>query len=337
MDKYYVQIISSNKAKNDLDELMRLDGWKNVGSSADDSGKIKKFFIKLGVVLKAPFALGRGGVLLIQYPFKKYYVYLCRAAHMRGCKVITLIHDLGSFRRQKLTPAQEVARLSNSDYIIVHNPSMMKWLEEQGCRVPMGNLEIFDYLSETVAKSEIKLDETPRVVYAGGLGPRKNAFLYDMDKYINNFEMNVYGKGLDEEVAKNWKHIHYKGFMPSDELISTNNGHFGLVWDGDSMSSCSGNWGEYLKYNNPHKTSFYIRCHLPIIIWNKAALAPFVKEHNIGICVDSLQELDERIKNITPGEYKVMYDNILKMSKKLSEGYYFYKSTSEATDLLFNK
>lgn len=332
MNKCYIEIHSTNKAKNDIDILMNRAGYRNIGSSKRPSGKIGKFFIKLGIMLKIPFCLHKNEVLLIQYPFKKYYPYLCRIAHFRKCKVVTLIHDLGSFRRQKLTVSQEIKKLSHSDYIIVHNPSMKRWLEEQGCQVPMGCLEIFDYLSETKAVDHCPATSVPKVIYAGGLGPRKNAFLYQLDDHISSYELHVYGKGLDEKVAQNWKHIVYKGFMPSDELISTNRGHFGLVWDGDSISACDGNWGEYLQYNNPHKTSFYIRCHLPVIIWNKAALAPFIRENKIGICVDSLEELNQRFSSMKEEEYAEIRKNIIAMSDRLSEGYYFYKAMQAACE-----
>lgn len=335
MNKCYIQLQSNNKAKNDIDAIMQAAGYRNIGSPEKSTGKIAKFFVKLGVVLRVPFRLRKNEVLLIQYPFKKYYSFICRMAHWRNCKVVTLIHDLGSFRRQKLTVPQEIRRLSNSDYIIVHNPSMRQWLEEKGCKIPMGCLGIFDYLSATEASNgDLSVQPPFRVIYAGGLGPRKNAFLYELDPYISSYELNVYGKGLDEKVARNWKHIIYKGFMPSDELIATNRGHFGLVWDGDSISACSGNWGEYLQYNNPHKTSFYIRCHLPVIIWGKAALAPFIKENGIGICVDNLKELEDRLNALRPEEYAKMKKNIIAVSRQLAEGHYFTEAMKKAENTL---
>lgn len=330
MDRYYIRIHSTNKAKNDLDELMERSGWSNVGSRKCFSGRGDRFLTKLWVVLRLPFRLRRDGILLIQYPFKKYYTCLCRMAHFRRCKVVVLIHDLGSFRRRRLTVDHEIRRLNRSDYVIVHNPAMEEWLKKRGCRVPLGDLEIFDYLSVTRAVEEFPLSSLPKVIYAGALGPRKNAFLYELDGHISSYELEVYGKGLEERTAANWKHIFYKGFMPSDGLIASNRGHFGLVWDGDSLAACDGNWGEYLKYNNPHKTSFYIRCHLPVIIWSRAALAPFVRENRIGICVESLYELNRCLHSLGAEEYAEMRKNVIAMSERLSSGYYFYKAVEKA-------
>ena len=59
--------------------------------------------------------------------------------------------------------------------------------------------------------------------------------------------------------------------------------------------------GEYLQYNAPHKMSLYIRCGLPIIVWEKAGLAPFVKKNNVGICISSLTELEDILPKISAG------------------------------------
>ena len=70
--------------------------------------------------------------------------------HYRGAKVITLIHDLGSFRRKRLTVLQEIDRLQNSDYLITLNDSMSAWLQTKGSEVTKGELKISDYLSPAI-------------------------------------------------------------------------------------------------------------------------------------------------------------------------------------------
>ena len=54
------------------------------------------------------------------------------------------------------------------------------------------------------------------------------------------------------------QNVVYKGVYPPDQLPDKIQGGWGLIWDGSSLKGCQGNYGEYLKYNNPHKTSFYI-------------------------------------------------------------------------------
>ena len=167
-------------------------------------------------------------------------------------------------------------------------------------------------------------------MYAGQLARRKNSFLYEFGKQIHNFTVNVYGKGFNQSNAANPEKFVLKGFMQPNTLISCAEGDFGLVWDGDSIDCCNGNWGEYLLVNTPHKVSLYIRCGLPIIIWRKAAMAGFIEENGIGVCIDSLREINDIYKNLTQAEYNTMCDNVKHISELMSEGHYFSKAVSKS-------
>ena len=257
------------------------------------------------------------------------FSFICRMAHYRKAKVIVIIHDLGSFRRKKLTASQEIKRLSHADYIIAHNSKMKQWLIDKGCQIPIGELGIFDYLSESQTQTDSKVLLPYKIAYAGALNFRKNTFLYEIGAHIHPFSFYLYGNGFDLNRAKGKEHFQYMGFIPSDQLISTIQGDFGLVWDGLSIDACTGSFGDYLRYNNPHKTSLYIRCGLPIIIWEQAALAPFIKEHNIGICVDSLTEVAPVLASLTESEYKLKKENVLKLSSLLANGYFITQALSE--------
>ena len=108
--------------------------------------------------------------------------------------------------------------------------------------------------------------------------------------------------------------------MSDTQLISENICTFGLVWDGNSIDACEGAYGSYLKLNNPIKTSLYIRCHLPVIVWEQAAIAEVVKEKGIGVCVASLQDIDKIVAEITPEEYDKLEKNVIEWSKELKHG-----------------
>lgn len=363
---------SGNKAKTDIERIVARLGYANAGlRQATYKNPIVGFSHTFISVIKSLFTLSAGDVLLVQYPFKKYYSLICRMAHWKKAKVITLIHDLGSFRRKKLTVEEEIARLKGSDVLIVHNEKMKEWLLREGYGKPMVSLEIFDYLSDAVPAavpvpppaavpvplptavpasisavvaapiSAAVFDTAPdapkeapegvyNIVYAGALGYKKNSFLYKIDWTVHTWRLSLYGKGWAESYIHPKGYLDYKGFVPSERLIQTASGHFGLVWDGDSVSTCVGAFGEYLKYNNPHKTSLYIRCHLPIIIWEKAALATFVAENRIGFCINSLDELDSKLLALSPETYAEMKQNVIKISQRLSSGYYTIKAIEEA-------
>ena len=78
-------------------------------------------------------------------------------------------------------------------------------------------------------------------------------------------EYHIYGPNYTPE--KKCSRIVYQGEFSADELPAHLKGQFGLIWDGSSVNTCEGNFGEYLRYNNPHKISLYLACGLPVIIW----------------------------------------------------------------------
>ena len=122
---------AGGKAKTDIETIAREMGMVNIGlRQTVGSNKVVHFLRNLWGSVLAACRLRKDDVLLLQYPMKKYYVAMCKAAHGRGAKVVTIIHDLGSFRRKALTIEQEIGRLNQSDVVIVHNPTMRQWLVE---------------------------------------------------------------------------------------------------------------------------------------------------------------------------------------------------------------
>ena len=122
----------------------------------------------------------------------------------------------------------------------------------------------------------------------------------------------------------------YHGFIASDDFIAKAEADFGLVWDGDSFDECTGDWGEYLRINDPHKTSFYLRAGIPVIVWKEAAMAPFIEEENVGIAVDSLSQIESRLKGLSAEDYIKMRKAAMTMSQRLNEGYYIKEGLKAA-------
>lgn len=327
---------AGNKAKTDIERILSGSGYKNAGlAQTTHSNKITGFILTLAGVLKVFFTISAGDTVVVQYPFKKYYSFVCNIIHFRKGKVITVIHDLGAFRRKKLTIDKEIRRLNHTDILVVHNDNMQDWLQQQGYTKPMISLGIFDYLSASENEKTPLFDgQLTKVIYAGALSYRKNKYLYNLDDKISKWQFELYGGGFEENKIKNKKHFKYNGFIPSDQLIEQVDAHFGLIWEGESTSVCSGNFGEYLKLNNPHKASLYIRCNLPLIIWEEAALATFVSENKIGICIRSLEDLDVILPAISAEMYAEMKKNIKKINERISSGYYINKALSDAEKYL---
>ncbi|MDR0891341.1 MAG: galactofuranosyltransferase [Mediterranea sp.] len=322
---------AGNKAKADVEQLMQAQGFRNVGKRQTRyTHTLPAFFSTLLSVVKGVCCLRRGDLLVLQYPLKKYYTFVCNMAHLRGCKVVTLIHDLGSFRSKRLTIPQEIERLNHSDALIVHSEAMKEWLAQHGIRGKMEVLGLFDYLSESQpATSLTPTQGCPyRLLFVGVLSERHNGFLYKLAAAPHSYEMMLYGGGL--ETDKLQSPVNDMGFVPSDQLIATSQGDFGIVWYGMELEGGIGPLGEYLQYNAPHKLSLYLRCGLPVIIWDKAGQAPFVRQHDIGICVSSLAEVEGVLAKLTVDRYLEMKKNTLDISQKLSEGFFFSRALAQA-------
>ena len=319
--KYYIEIGTINKAKEDIDEICRREGFVNLTRKNFGSGGVGRFMTKMVSVCRILTTLHKGDILFLQYPMKKFYKMACTFAQCKGAKVVTIIHDLGAFRRHKLTPEQENRRLAKTDFLIVHNPTMRDYLLEHGFKGGIHCLQIFDYLSDKMASTYTKDTDTWQVVYAGNLGKWRNEFLYKLDQCIDGWEMDLYGKGF-EESENHCDRLHYHGFIASDDFISNVKADFGLVWDGDSIDACTGAWGEYLKINNPHKTSFYLRAGIPVIVWSQAAMAPFVRDNHLGLVVDTIEDIGRQLRTLTTDQYQQIRENAAAIALRLADGHY---------------
>lgn len=330
---------AGSKARMDIEHIMKCMGMTPIGQHHGVSkSRIHHFAVTLQNVRRAALRLRRGDVLVLQYP-AKYYSTICRIAHRKGVRVVTFIHDLDCFRVKRRSVEGEMRLMNLSDALIGCNPTVCRWLADngyvghnkRGIIVPM---HVFDFMSDAQCVDRRSVGITRKVVYAGQLAPRKNRFLYHFGSHIGHFAVNVYGRGFDKSRAAVPEKFDVKGFMRPDELISRVEGDFGLVWDGESVDSCVGDWGSYLALNTPHKISLYIRCGLPIIIWSGAAMAPFIEKQGIGICVDSLHEIDSVYEGLTPEEYGRMCGNVMTVARLMAEGHYFRTAIGEVLSQL---
>lgn len=322
---YYNLTTAGNKAKTDNEDTLKEMGAVNIGLRRTvNNSKILAFFLDLAGVIRACMLLRKGDTLFLQYPVKKYFSFLCKIANIKGAKTTCVIHDLGSFRRKKLSVEKEISRLSHCDYIIASNENMKEWLINHGMKKPVGALGLFDYRSATFNQhQDVNHQKSlPQVVYAGALSMRKNSFLIELTKSLSSWNLTIIGNKDGLQGLQENPHIKYKGFMPSEDFISQIDADFGLVWDGDSLDTCSGDYGKYLRWNSPHKVSFCLRAGLPIIIWKEAAVASIIEQEGIGIAINSLKELKDIFKNLSKEDLSRMKANVREMAQKLNEGYF---------------
>jgi glycosyltransferase involved in cell wall biosynthesis len=313
---------AGNKAKTDYEQILRDMGATNLGlETTFSTSQVVSFVRNLMGIIHMSSKVQKGDIIVLQYPVKKYFSLICRIAHRRGAKTIALIHDLGCMRRKKLTEQEEISRLMHADGVIATNAVMMQWLKEKGYTKTLDYLGLHDYLSDSVSRPPVQHSPL-KVVYAGTLALRKNAFLMDMAKQVGNYELVIYGKHKGLPRLQTRGHIKVNPFLSADTFIREVEGDFGLVWDGDSLDTCSGHFGEYLRWNTPHKVSFYIRAGLPMIVWRQSAVAPIVQQEGIGFCIDSIEELNTLLPSITPQQLSEMRQRVAIVSSRMAQGCY---------------
>mgnify|MGYP003624514614 CR=1 FL=1 len=332
---------AAGKAKTDCEITLQKIGFKNLGfkqSSIPNSaiGTIKNFFGISMALLRLPFK----SVICTQYPNNKFRKLILFVAKLKRCKIITIVHDVRCLKGRTKDIKKELSKIVCSDVIIVHNESMKHWFLEQGTKTPIVVLGIFDYISDEkpTQNKETTKKEKYNIAYAGGFGEGKNSYIFDFDILENSkYNLKLYGLGFDakkRKVSEENSVVFYQGAFPSDQIAYKIEADFGLVWDGISTEACSGDLGEYLKYNNPHKTSLYLLCGLPVIVWDKAAIAAFIVENNLGITVSNLKDLNAILERLTEEDYRTIKNNVLKVQEKVMKGQFVEMAVLKALEIL---
>lgn len=341
--KYYIvegiadgQYNASSKARTDVETIMKknnvskLTVGTKVGVEKSAFLKWKQYITYLSnyfVWIKTLSRLKCNDVVFIQYPLNNVTLFfdkIIKKFRKKGIIFITVIHDLNSLRflpkvngkfLYKRVCKEDRCILNEVNFIISHNDVMKKELMNLGNdERKIVTLELFDYLLNNDKIKSEKNKNLP-VIIAGNLSYEKAKYLYSLNKL--NTKFNLYGVGYNEYDNNN---IFYKGKYKPEELVDNLSGSFGLIWDGESIETCFGGYGEYLRYNNPHKASLYLTAGFPIIVWEDSAISEFVTSNGLGFSIKKLKDIDKIISKLSDEDYNKMLKNVKKISKKTING-----------------
>lgn len=331
---------AGNKARNDVEEIVKREGYQALVLSVDnwyEMSTLKAQLHKSKVFGQALAQLKQGDELLIQFPMLHHSFFTThhvKKAQKKGVKVHFIIHDLEALRYANLDTVplkhkirvqiQESGLLGAADGIIAHNPIMKSVLVNKGvAEDKIVSLGIFDYLIPNFQEKSGLTKDQP-IIVASNLAQEKAGYLYSLPEEP---AYNLYGVGFDESRALA-NETYFGSFLP-DELPAALEGGFGLVWDGDSAETCSGVFGEYLRYNNSHKASLYLAAGFPVVVWEESALAHFVIDKQCGLVVSSLSDLKENLDTLSEEQYKEMLENAKQIGSKLRQGQYLRTALSK--------
>ena len=331
---------AGNKARNDVEVIFNRLGYAPLKVRVDDWYKMNVLnaqIHKYRALLRAFKRLKKNDDIVIQFPLLHHSLFinsLLKSLKNRGVNIYLLIHDLETLRfvndktlplrmklRMKLTEGNTFHSVTG---IIAHNPIMKSVLVDKGvAEDKIVSLGIFDYLIPNF-QEKTGLTKNQPIIVAGNLAQEKAGYLYSLPEEP---AYNLYGVGFDESRALA-NETYFGSFLP-DELPAVLEGGFGLVWDGDSAETCSGVFGEYLRYNNSHKASLYLAAGFPVVVWEKSALAHFVIDKQCGLVVSSLSDLKENLDTLSEEQYKEMLENAKQIGSKLRQGQYLRTALSK--------
>lgn len=307
---------AGSKAVNDVNSILQRCGFQPLYFGFKiGCNKMIKLLSGIRQLLNILFTIRLHDLVFIQYPIyinKPLKELLYRILLCKRTKIILLVHDLPTYRGD-INDDQEEFILFKSDVVICHTPNMKEYLLEKGViedRIRI--LYLFDYLTNEVNLYQSTYSN--KIIYAGNLV--KSEFVPQLAE-LDKLQFLLYG--LPEVEFKDDSKVKYMGkFSPSD--ISGIIGDWGLVWDGPSLLSCEGRFGEYLRINSPHKVSLYIASEKPVIIWENSSLKDFIVNNHLGISVKSLTDIDDRINALSNLEIANMQKAIKKYSIMLRHG-----------------
>lgn len=323
---------AGTKARQDVCDILTNMEWRPLKVRKRYGGNTLDKFKAMPDVFfdwkKIAHDVARDDIVLIQYPVNTYpkvapfALPAIRQMKVHGAKIIMLIHDLERLRTNSDVSENQFFALA--DAVICHNDVMKSVLQKQYPSLKLVSLKVFDYLTD---EPTYPIDKRRGIDIAGNLSPRKSAYVYSLANQFPHVTFHLYGPSFDTESAeRQW----YKGSFAPESLPSVLDGKFGLVWDGDSTATCSGAKGEYMRINNPHKLSLYLASNEPVIIWDQAAEASFVRENHLGITAASIADAIVQMDALTGKEYDIMVHSVHAMCMKIRSGYHLRAAVEEA-------
>lgn len=341
-EEYLSENHAGPKAQRDISMILQSCGWEDFRVfRISSNGAVKK---TLGRVLWFVMAqwyrmrLPRKSVLLLQYPGVSFAnnATFCllneKDKKKRKYKLIVLVHDLKNFRDGHRCLCPNESRLfALADVVILHNEAMVSAVASCGVvREKLVPLECFDYLAE--GPDEIVRERNAVVNVAGNLSVARSGWMRGVGA-LKGIRWKMFGAFFEPREYGNGD-FEYGGSVTPEVLPEKLADGFGLIWYSEIPESVSGKIIDYIRIINPHKLSLYLRAGLPVIVWDEAAVAPFVRKYGVGISVRELSEIPQRISEIDEESYARMAVSARRLGKGLQQGEFTKKAVDAALGIL---
>lgn len=271
-------------------------------------------------------SLAYGDTVVYQFPswngLKFDKLLLEKIRNYSGVKLIIFVHDLIPFMwRGNYYLIDEIVYMLNlADVLILPTRQTLDRLMPHDLKVEkIVFQEIWD------SDVDVQVGRAPFNKIINFIGDiQKFRFV---DNYHHNIPIHCHSRIKDELNLS--EQVKIEQFLPGDELVKTINkrGGFGLVWSEEEYTV------EYLKSALSYKIGTYIVAHIPIILSNDNACAAIIRDNNLGITVDSIEEAVEKINALSDEEYSKMQDSVINFAPLLRNGYFSIKALVDSVHL----
>lgn len=293
--------------------------------------------------------LKRGDIVFVQWEVifdeNQWIQDMINRIHVFGAKLVFIVDDIMTWRLTNYMPEKPDPK----DY-----PKYQNWREvtfENHFLAQAQGLILQSHHMATrlAAQFAVSGQKLPPVTYYGPYGystvyyshPRQLGHGVDYAGDLNkarfllhlptDIRINVFGKLPDDmsDLATKIPNIHFHDYVDPEAMPTSLHGSFGLIWDSDSYPEVTGSFGDYERYNSPAKMSTYLAANEPIIIWRQSPFAPWVEANHIGIVIDNLAQLPDKLKAIDDKAYEEMTHNVGLIGELVRNGKYLKKAISD--------
>lgn len=243
-----------------------------------------------------------------------------------GCKTIIFVEDVLPlvYPENRYLLPKTVSYLNLADTVILPSVEMHDFLRAHGLTVPHVVIQGMWDCPALIYGDNLTHTMPPYkqlITFAGSVNTPKFNFLDQLDTSEVSFQAYCTNdQGIDKP------NVIFHDPVEEDELIRhlRRDGGWGLVWSEDD------NWREYMKLNCSAKLANYIAAGLPVVLPADAAQARIVTANQIGITAHSLDEAVNRVKAVTPEQYRTLCNNVQRIAELVRNGVYTRRAIASA-------
>ncbi|RYZ24016.1 MAG: hypothetical protein EOO16_02805 [Chitinophagaceae bacterium] len=300
----------------DIERVLLADGWQPIAFGDQENFGPAAKVRRTARMLRYLASIPKGASLLLQWPVYAGQSRLLLRGLRRfrpDVRIVCFLTDINGLKDADaalLDAELQVFRRLN--YFIAHNDVMRHWLLEQVPGARVATIDFFDFLAPVAGRDRAP---EPSLCFAGNL--EKSPFVGQLGA-LPGLRFHLYGAGTPFlPLADN---CHHHGTYAPAQLPGLVKGAFGLVWDGTGIDGHEGALGTYARWISPHKLSLYILAGLPLVCHSASAAAQLADKYGIGISVNSLYEVEERIAGVSSPAYAAMRDRMRALAPAIATG-----------------